>query len=232
MAKGIIYCMTTIVPGLVKIGKTGKENFKRRMYDLEHNGYVQVVGLKRRFAIEVEDYDEKENLIHELFSKSNIANTELFAIDVELVVQLLSSLEGKQIYPETISKEEVFITATDEAQQNTYKTKKNLIPNDLYYITGKKKGKETIKATMKVENGKFIVLKGSTCASCNKDWMPESRRTANVENGVLMENVECNSPSTAGWIPLGHANNGWLTWKTKDGKFIDIFRKNETEDDE
>ena len=63
MAKGIIYCMTTIVPGLVKIGKTGTENFEQRMYNLERNGYVNVVGLKRRFAIEVEDYDEKEQEI-------------------------------------------------------------------------------------------------------------------------------------------------------------------------
>ena len=59
MAKGIIYCMTTIVPGLVKIGKTGTENFEQRMYNLERNGYVNGVGLKRRFAIEVEDYDEE-----------------------------------------------------------------------------------------------------------------------------------------------------------------------------
>ena len=105
MSKGIIYCMTTIVPGLVKIGKTGSENFEQRMYSLERNGYVNVVGLKREFAIEVEDYDEKEILIHELFSKSNVPNTELFATDVNLVVQLLSSLEGKQVYHKEVSKE-------------------------------------------------------------------------------------------------------------------------------
>ena len=44
MAKGIIYCMTTIVPGLVKIGKTGTENFEQRMYNLERNGYSNVTG--------------------------------------------------------------------------------------------------------------------------------------------------------------------------------------------
>ena len=38
MARGIIYCMTTIVSGLVKIGKTGTDNFRERMYHLEHNG--------------------------------------------------------------------------------------------------------------------------------------------------------------------------------------------------
>lgn len=226
MARGIIYCMTTIVPGLVKIGKTGKDNFEQRMYNLEHNGYVQVVGLKRRFAIEVDDYDEKEILIHELFSKSNVPNTELFAVDIELVVQLLSSLEGTQVFPKSISKEESFDIATDEIQKNTYGTNKYLIPNGLYYITEKLRGIGTIKAIMRVENGKFVVLKGSQCLPCNKDWMPETRRTAKIENGILMEDVECKSPSTAGWVVLGNANNGWITWKTEEGKNIDIFRNN------
>lgn len=221
MSKGIIYCMTTIVPGLVKIGKTGSENFEQRMYNLERNGYVNVVGLKRRFAIEVEDYDEKETLIHELFSKSNVPNTELFAVDIELVVQLLSSLEGRQVFPKSISKEEVFNTATDEVQGDIDKVNRMLIPDGIYYISDK-----NIKASMKVENGKFIVVKGSTCLPCHKDWMPESRKNAKIENNILMEDVICNSPSTAGWVVLGNANNGWLTWKTEDGKIIDKFRKN------
>lgn len=220
MAKGIIYCMTTIVPGLVKIGKTRSENFEQRMYNLERNGYVNVVGLKRRFAIEVEDYDEKETLIHEIFSKSNVPNTELFAVDIELVVQLLSSLEGKQVFPKSISKEEVFNTATDEIQKDTNKANKLLIPNGIYYISDKR-----IRATMRVEEGKFIVVKGSQCLTCDKDWMPEARRNAKIENGILLEDVECNSPSTAGWVVLGNANNGWLTWKTKEGKGINKYRK-------
>ena len=83
MAKGIIYVMTTVVPGLIKIGKTGISNFEQRMYNLERNGYSNVVGLKRCFAIEVDDYDEKERLIDEIFSKSRLENTELFADRVE-----------------------------------------------------------------------------------------------------------------------------------------------------
>ena len=51
MAKGIIYVMTTVVPGLIKIGKTGTSNFESRMYQLERHGYSNVVGLKRHFAI-------------------------------------------------------------------------------------------------------------------------------------------------------------------------------------
>lgn len=226
MSRGIIYCMTTIVPGIVKIGKTGKDNFEQRMYNLERNGYSNVVGLKRRFAIEVEDYDEKEILIQELFSKSKVENTELFAVDVNLVVQLLSSFEGTQVFPKTISKEEVFDTATDEIQKDIDGINRSLIPNGCYYISEKIKSKGFVKATMKVENGKFIVLKGSTCLDCDKDWMPEARRTAKIENGILMEDIECKSPSTAGWVVLGNANNGWITWKTEDGKSIDVFRNN------
>lgn len=39
MSRGIIYVMTTVVDGLVKIGKTGCDNFEQRMTYLENNGY-------------------------------------------------------------------------------------------------------------------------------------------------------------------------------------------------
>lgn len=80
MPRGIIYVMTTAVPGLIKIGKTGLDNFESRMYNLERNGYSNVTALRRRFAIEVEDYDEKEKIIGDIFSKSRVHNTELFAL--------------------------------------------------------------------------------------------------------------------------------------------------------
>ena len=32
-------------------------------------------------------------------------------------------------------------------------------------------------------------------------------QNAKIENGILMEDVICNSPSTAGWVVLGNANN-------------------------
>ena len=50
MSKGIIYIMTTAVPGLIKIGKTGSANFEQRMYNLEHDGYRNVTALKISFA--------------------------------------------------------------------------------------------------------------------------------------------------------------------------------------
>lgn len=116
MAKGIIYVMSTVVDGLIKIGKTGSNNFESRMYNLEHDGYRNVVGLRRQFAIEVDDYDEKERLLDNIFSKSQVPNTELFALDIQLVIQLLSSFEGRVVYPPCETKDEIFDEAVEKAR--------------------------------------------------------------------------------------------------------------------
>lgn len=108
MSKGVIYIMTTAVSGLIKIGKTKTEQYQERMRFLESNGYYNTTGLKRAFAIEVEDYDDKERLIHEVFSKHRVADSELFALEADLVEQLLLAFEGKVIFPENIDKEKRF----------------------------------------------------------------------------------------------------------------------------
>jgi T5orf172 domain len=102
MPKGIIYVMTTAVSGLIKIGQTGTNNYKERMRNLEANGYYNVAYLKQYFAIEVDDFVDKEKLLHEVFTKHRVGSSELFALDVELLKQLLLSFEGKVIYPEVL----------------------------------------------------------------------------------------------------------------------------------
>lgn len=221
MSTGIIYVMTTVVPGLIKIGKTGLKNFESRMYSLERNGYSNVVGLRRKFAIKVEDYNEKEILLSDIFSKSKVPNTELFALDIDLVIQLLSSFDGEQVYPETRTKEEIFDDATKERQ---IKLNWGSVPNGEYYLSEYKNTFGEINATMKVQDGVFTVLKGSTCAPTKEGWVPESRKIAQIDNNILLENIDCNSPSTAGWIVLGSSNNGWLVWKNEMGRPIDIYR--------
>lgn len=222
MSKGVIYVMTTVVPGLIKIGKTGTDNFEKRMYQLERNGYFNVVGLKRKFAIEVEDYDEKEILLDEIFAKSNVQGSELFALDADLVVQLLSSFEGRQIYPEAMTKEEVFIVATEERKD---KDNLKLIPNGEYYLEQNVSGFGKIKGIMRVEDGVFTVLKGAVCGPARDKWLPEARRLAIIKDSQLMEDVDTNSPSTAACVVRGGKINGWMAWKNKEGQFIDVYRK-------
>ena len=204
--------MTTVVPGLIKIGKTTRENFESRMYNLERNGYSNVVGLKRHFAIEVDGYDEKESLLDEIFSKSRVPNTELFALDIDLVVQLLSSLDGTTIYPQGESKKETFEKATNERR---IKVDLEKIPNGRYYLSKTKKVFGKIEATMRVEDGVFIVEKGSTCAPLSGNWAPECRKSAKIKKNILQEDVECDSPSTAGFVVNGRGINGWAACKNE-----------------
>jgi hypothetical protein len=77
---------------------------------------------------------------------------------------------------------------------------------------------------MVVEDGSFIVKEGSICAPAGDGWTPEARRTAPIKDHKLQADVVCNSPSTAAWIPLGHAPNGWMVWKNDNGDPIDIYR--------
>ena len=224
MAKGIIYVMETVVPGLVKIGKTGTGNFEGCMYSLERNGYFNVVGLKRRFAIEVEDYDEKEALLDEIFSKARVPGSELFALDIDLVIQLLASFDGKQVYPETETREESFDQATEKRH---IKDDWTSIPDGTYHLKQTRKGKGTAVAQMVVEDGAFIVKAGAKCLPVNEGvvWTPEPRRTAPIVDGVPQADVVTKSPSTAGWVVLGCSNNGWNVWKSAAGKTLDEYRK-------
>lgn len=140
MKKGIIYVMTTAVSGLIKIGQTGTKSFQERMRFLEANGYYNVVGLKRFFAIELEDYVEKEKLIHDIFNKHRVGESELFALDQELIKQLLLSFKGKIIFPENINQEKEFEEISEVRKQselfNFYK--KGLKNGDkIYFIKDK-----------------------------------------------------------------------------------------------
>lgn len=124
MAKGIIYLMSTVVDGLIKIGKTESNNFENRMYNLERHGYCNVNGLKREFAIEVDNYSEKEALLDKLFSKSQINNSELFAVDIDLAKQLLSAFDGKVVHPKE-NKTKIFEKATNAILEKEEELKLN-----------------------------------------------------------------------------------------------------------
>ena len=225
MAKGIIYIMTTAVPGLIKIGKTGSNNYEQRMYNLEHDGYRNVTALKRIFAIEVEDYDEKESMLHTIFAKSRVSDTELFALDVNIAIQLLSSFDGNVVYPKTESKEEIFDDATDIS-----KSKK--IPDGIYTFKRKKKSEDkTITAKARIQNGRWMLLKGSMLALKEDAGCSQKAKSLRITlpiatNGQLLEDVELGecSPSFAGNIVMYQSINGWEEWLNSEDKPIDIYR--------
>lgn len=224
MSKGILYVMSTAVPGLIKIGRTGSSNFEVRMNHLERNGYSNVTALKREFAIEVDEYENKESLLHNIFSKSRIGQTELFAADLEIIIQLLSSFEGKEIYPKNRTKEEVFVEAVEIQDKQT----NCLIPDGTYYLNYKKKTFGKVTAEMAVHNGELILKSGSMCVPASEERIRKFQEKAVVVSNKLQKDIICSSVSSAGMIVLGNNVNGWTIWKDKNGKSIDQFRnKNE-----
>ena len=226
MSKGIIYIMTTGIDGLIKIGKTKTDQFHNRMYILERHGYCQATGLKRAFAIEVEDYDSKETLLQTVFAKSRVSDTELFALDVNIAIQLLSSFDGKIIYPKTETKEEIFEDATSAIDSK-------LIPNGTYTFKRKKMSEDKIvTATAVIENGCWKILKNSILGIKDDGNGSKIRYTARANlqidnDGLLLEDADLGqcSPSFAGSVVMNSSVNGWDEWKNSEGKPIDVYRK-------
>lgn len=118
MNNGIVYIMTSAVSGLVKIGIASEKQYSERMRFLEQNGYHNINGLKRAFAINVTNYKEKEKLLQKVFSKHRVGESELFALEADLVIELLMAFEGKIIYPKIKDKEKCFNSFAKTNEQN------------------------------------------------------------------------------------------------------------------
>lgn len=230
--KGIIYIMSTAVNGLVKIGQTKTEQYNERMRFLESNGYRNVTGLKREYAIEVSEYKNKEKMLHEIFSKSKISDTELFALKIENVIQLLSAFNGKQIY-----------SNFGDTTENTYDTtteiiESKLIPNGIYYFEKQKKSdNRTVKVSAKVDNGKWTILKGSIIGITEDKGVSQKARMTREnmkfdKQGKLLEDFELGActPSFAGAVIMNQSINGWTDWHDKNGNQLDIFRIKDKEE--
>ena len=213
---GIIYIMTTSVNGLIKIGKT--DNFKNRMNFLEQNGYWNVSGLKRFFAVRVDNYDKKEKLIHTMFSKSQVANSELFALDKHVAQELLESFGGIQIYPEVVAK------PTKSANKKPAKVEPEPIIVELKFFPpchmGRKIkawGNKIPNARMKIQGGKYVVLEGSELcpieSSTASSGAKKRREKATIKNNILMSDEEFESPSAASDFVCFCSDNGWTSWK-------------------
>ena len=226
MSRGILYVMTTGITGLVKIGRTKTDRFLDRMYTLERHGYCQATGLRRKFAIEVDDYEKKETLLHEVFEKSRVADTELFALDVNIVVQLLSSFDGTVVYPQAESKKQIFDDALNAANSK-------LIPNGTYIMRRKKVADDKIVvATAIVENGCWTLLRGSDLGVTDDGKGSQKRYAMRAsmsisESGLLFDDVNLGncSPSFAASVAANQSLNGWELWENSNGETIDIYRQ-------
>lgn len=100
----------------------------------------------------------------------------------------------------------------------------------IYYSNFKKSGKD-IQARCRIENGQYVVLKGSVLRAgeakafeISKPRECEFRRSLEargiIRNHILQEDIAFKSPSTAAVLVMGTSMNGFDHWKTEDGRLL------------
>lgn len=221
---GYVYCMSSVdeSQGIVKIGRT--QNLSTRKSKLELDGYHHF-NLKLDYAIKIKEYKQVENLLREIFSYCQLGKTECHAVDKNIVINLMTRLDGIQVYPKEsdVPKEEI--------QEET--REKLLCPDGDYFIETKEG-----KATLKKEDGEFYLLKGSYISPINTPSFNETNPSSKsyhktwkeikenkVIDNALKDDIKVRSVSEAASVVYAASKNGWDTWKTESGKTISCFRK-------
>lgn len=96
MSRGKIYIMTNdAMPGYIKIGRT-TTTLEQRMKDLDTTGVP--LPFRCHYAVEVDDHEAKEKLIHDGFADHRVRqNREFFELAPERAMAILKALGGKEI---------------------------------------------------------------------------------------------------------------------------------------
>ena len=191
----------------------------------EEKGIIYIMstavnGLVKIGQTKTEQYNERMR-----FLESN-GYRNVFALDKDIVLQLLSSFDGKVIFPVNENKEEIFENATENVESK-------LIPNDTYYFEKQKKSdNRTVKVSAKVDNGKWTILKDSIIGIKEDKGVSQKARMTreNIkfnDQGKLLEDFELGqcTPSFAGAVIMNQSINGWTDWHDKNGNQLDIYRK-------
>lgn len=215
MAEGVIYLMSTFTKGLIKIGKTQTSQFESRMTYLENNGYANITGLKRRYAIKIENYDEIEVLLMRILKTHRVGKTELFSFDIDTAIELLSSLRGTQIYPRK-----------EENEKQSGKSGKKTIPDGTYYFNRRivRWNNREITGIIVVRNNRITLKAGSmVCPLEGKGRdIAGLKKYDNVpiKDNILVEDVEMSSISAASSFLVNAITTGDKNWRTKDGMLL------------
>ncbi len=99
MVKGVLFVMETAVPSLVLLGRSNADKFEACMAKLELEGSSDAISLKCRYAVEVDGCDSAIELIRAKFSRLRVPISDLYVLDIALLVEYLSKLEGRRVFP-------------------------------------------------------------------------------------------------------------------------------------
>jgi len=130
MKKGYIYIMTNeFMPNIIKIGKT--IDLQKRLNDLYKTSVPAPFQLE--YAVEVEDCDKVEKLVHDAYDKDRInPKREFFKLEVENAISMLKLTGGKEvainIYDKTVDED------GNEISNDAFEDKAPKMPNTNFEI--------------------------------------------------------------------------------------------------
>lgn len=139
MEYGIVYLLTNpVMPGLVKIGMTTREDMDARMKELYSTGVP--VPFECQFACKVKKADcaKIEKALHTAFNPQRInANREFFRIQVEQAKAILELFHHEDVTKDVTDEIDNDLTDDDKAATQNAKTRR---PALNFYEMGMKKG--------------------------------------------------------------------------------------------
>ncbi|MDE6679697.1 MAG: GIY-YIG nuclease family protein [Ruminococcus sp.] len=180
---------------------TGRDLNKALIRYLENRFVETARNLKRCTVL------TKNTYRNTVMKESQISAMEEFIESVEI---LLSTLGYKVLEP--LDKQDKDVSDKEQSEEIVLHLERNIKDIGKIEADG-----------MRTAEG-FVVLKGSHISPVDDDTIPEAlkerRRKADIESGVLKEDMLFSSPSYSAMFVIGKSANGLTSWKTSDGRLL------------
>lgn len=177
MESGIVYLLTNpVMPGLVKIGMTTREDIDARLKELYSTGVP--VPFECQYACKVKKTDcaKIEKALHTAFAPQRVnANREFFRIQVEQAKVILELFNIEDITEEVTDEIENDLTAEDKVATQNAKPRR---PSLNFYEMGMKQGEIL---TWKDDTSIFVVIKSERKVTYNGEEVSISALSAQLK---------------------------------------------------
>lgn len=177
MEYGIVYLLTNpVMPGLVKIGMTTREDIDARLKELYSTGVP--VPFECQYACKVKKTDcaKIEKALHTAFAPQRVnANREFFRIQVEQAKVILELFNIEDITEEVTDEIENDLTAEDKVATQNAKPRR---PSLNFYEMGMKQGEIL---TWKDDPSIFVVIKSERKVTYNDEEVSISALSAQLK---------------------------------------------------
>lgn len=158
---GIIYLLTNpAMPGLVKIGKTTRDDPKVRMSELYSTGVP--VPFECVKAVKVEDEAAIESALHTAFGPSRVnSQREFFEIDAVQASVLLDQLGTKDVTPQINAENETIDKQSRDAAKRLISRRPNLNFDEMSIPPGSILQSTNTEDTVEVSGPKKVIFRGT-----------------------------------------------------------------------